>query len=211
MEEELFDVICKENITRALELIDQDGIDLNFKHPTYDLNTFLHASCMIENGFPITHKLLLKGCNPNIKNDWERTPLSTAVINGFYPTVNLLLDFGADVNLNLASDMTVLFHLRNYTTKEAIVTFQRIIEKTKNINKQNKHGETALHHAAKYNIFLISRLFLQNGANPFIQNNKGETPYKLAMMTFKRKTRLLFKNFVKNTNLRRISLFDLLY
>ena len=47
------------------------------------------------------------------------------------------------------------------------------------IKKQHDDGETSLHYSVKYGKPEITKLLLDNGANPFIKNKDGNTPLDL--------------------------------
>jgi hypothetical protein len=79
----------------------------------------------------------------------------------------------------------------NYKLKDYSKILEMFLNKTTNINKRNKHGNTALH-VLFYHGFLINKFtiiyvdaILKKGADVTLKNTEGNTPLDLAIMDVK--------------------------
>lgn len=98
--------------------------------------------------------LLKSGADPNLPMTDGRTALHVAAENGGVQTAKFLLQNGADVMLTDKNAETCLHKACKNCHFSAIKEILEFIEKalgdvTDFVQKQNTHGETALHYAAK--------------------------------------------------------------
>ncbi|OAF68784.1 Ankyrin repeat domain-containing protein 23 [Intoshia linei] len=188
---------------------EEDGRSWN-KTDVLGLNLLQHAT--VKGNCKMIKCLLDKKLNPNsIDKCYKNTPLHEAVKNGYSQTVNLLLEFGANVNFPNKMGMRPL-HLsaqkghsqccRNLIKFGANTNLVNIYKDTSlhiaskhnhstivkilltagsQINAQNKNGDTALHFAVTLLHSKIVTILLQNGANENIKNKQKISPLQIAI------------------------------
>jgi cytohesin len=138
---------------------------------------------------PATRLLLEKGALPNLPNMEGQTPMmivagighTTSPTRGMFRTqeesitaIQLLLDFGADINA-LSGDPILVPGIKP-------VDYQR----DKNLHPANEgevviHSQTALHGAAKQGWTEVARFLIENGARQQVMDEAGTTPFDLTM------------------------------
>ena len=93
-----------------------------------------------------------------------------------YDIIDLLIEYGANVNAKDSRDLTPIMNVllwNHKTDKEYIEYYQFLISRGANINLQNKEGNTALNYVIRQNKFNVAlQLIDQCGANPFLLNNR---------------------------------------
>lgn len=128
------------------------------------------------NGNPEIAKLLLKyGFNLNQPNSIGIPPLGQALEAGHIAVAKVFLDHHAEINLTDKHGYDILTRSSN---KLESVKF--LLANGYKIDRQNKTGQTALHHLANRNNLEAIKLLIERGANPNIKDNKGRTPLQLA-------------------------------
>lgn len=152
MNDELMNAASVGNVKKVNELIEK-GADINTMRGT----PLLYAS---KNGHTKVVKLLIeKGAKINIKQaDLVFTPLHWASNNGHLEVVKLLLLRGLDPMTNVQD-----------------------IEGA-NINVPDSDGATPLHWAIMKGltgVLKVVKLLIENGADIVVENNQGNTPFKL--------------------------------
>lgn len=123
------------------------------------------------------------GENPNFQNIQHKnwTALHVATVYNQYDCMNLLLDYGADMNMR-----TTLGHspLNNALFGDDDRKLQILLAHGADINLKDYEGDTPFHKLF-YGFPNRDRiiLFLNKGGDYTIKNNKGETVYDLALRT----------------------------
>ena len=122
--------------------------------------------------------------------DIEYTPLIFAVLQERIETVRLLLEFGADPNLQDAYGKTALHLLPEKQPIEwtsinnKIKIAQLLIQNGADINKLDCEGAPPLFYATFYikkeEDLKLLEFYLQNGANPNKKSDKGESSLEFA-------------------------------
>jgi hypothetical protein len=122
-------------------------------------------------------KLLEKGENPNVRDEYGSTPLHKAASRGHVDIARLLLEYGADPNVRDEYGWTPL-HNAAYRGHVDVVAL--LLEHGADPNIQNKDGSTPLHKAASRGHVEVVRLLLEHGADPTVKDKNGATPLDVA-------------------------------
>ena len=193
--------ISSNNFASAEFLLQNDSVVANTQDN--DGNTSLHYAKNVS-----FVKLLLEvgRANPNIPNERGFCAIHVAVQRRDVESVNCLLSYSA--NVNVADDIKWLTPLHLVAQETIHDTSQRskilsndmpsvspVIEIARlfcganakgssDINYQDKEGNTPLHHSSilqHADAGELMLMFLKNGANPNVKNNRGQTPLHLYM------------------------------
>jgi len=187
----LIEILCKK------QLITID--DINRKQ-TFQGYTALHIAAMYNNFTACS--LFLNQDHKSEKSEIEKseivnvtsnnllTPLVFAVYEKSFQVLKILLDHGADPNIEKRDKNTCLFLKMN------LETCQLLLDHGANVNKKNNKGNTPLHFFVGYyhqeetnrerdqkkidDYFSIIKLLLDGGASVNEKNDLGETPYMIA-------------------------------
>ena len=125
-----------------------------------------------ERGFSLTVKAMVDKCvklDTNQMNKKGKSALSAAVVGGFAPVVEHLLDGGADANVQLRDDKSLLM----VAAEPAIVAL--LIKHGANPNHADTSGNTPLMFASTLNETESVRALLEANADPNAQNRAGGT------------------------------------
>jgi ankyrin repeat protein len=133
--------------------------DDNIKHiDDWTGNTILHNYCEHINTTPIEvikYLVEIKGCNVNVPNQYQNTPVELAICNfdinnGGDPNLLIYLLNQSDVSVNIRNGNGIsLFSVACYNiNKLPLDIFQHLIEvKGGDVNAQNQQSMTPIHHA----------------------------------------------------------------
>jgi ankyrin repeat protein len=125
----LFTAIYQNNTDIALLLI-ENGANCKMEDPVMNNFTLLHYSCF-QGNYTLASKLLENGCNANSVAVSGETPIYIAVTKGYVDIVNLLIDYGADVNVFIGTSVdeecTPLQAAVYYLSDE--IVFKKIVDK----------------------------------------------------------------------------------
>ncbi len=117
--------------------------------------------------------LLDGGANPN-QRDSQGLPLLARAIGNDSPVVELLLQHGADPNVqDTAHGLTALHYAAG---NPRLATAQVLLKHDAKVNVQSKDGKTPLHFAVRNGNQEFTTLLLEHGADPNLQDSNGETP-----------------------------------
>ncbi|GFR97895.1 BRCA1-associated RING domain protein 1 [Elysia marginata] len=95
----------------------------------------------VKANFQKVQELLLKGANPNVKDNAGWTPLHEAVNHGNVKIAEILLDHGASVNApGLENDTPLHDAVSNYS----LDCVKLLVSRGANVMARNSHGQTAL-------------------------------------------------------------------
>ena len=122
----------------------------------------------------------LRGGARNINNElvrWGHGRLINYAKDGNLKEVQLLLDKGADVNIQNKYGSTALIWASKYGQLKVV---QLLLERGSNVNIQNKDGNTALIFASENGNLKEVQLLLDKGADVNIQTKSGSTALILA-------------------------------
>jgi ankyrin repeat protein len=121
--------------------------------------------------------LLKKGGDTEIKNVYESSMLDQAVLNKDAKCIQLLLQYGAEVNQfsNVFGVMMTPLHLASscYGSEELI---QSLVGAAANVNCCDSEKHSPLHIAVSNGSIKQVKILLKNGADVHILDTKGRTP-----------------------------------
>jgi ankyrin repeat protein len=130
-----------------------------------------------------TSRLLLKhGVDVHAHNKYHNTALSVAAFNGRLEITRLLLDHGANPNVENDQGLTPLHHVSQgkYTSQEQGVGIARLLlERGVDVNARTKNRSTPLLSAAFKGRLEIAQLLLDHGANAKAENEICDTALHL--------------------------------
>jgi ankyrin repeat protein len=142
----------------------------------------------------VIKRLLEVGANPNQQDAMGRTPLHYAADAAWGETCKQLMEGGANPTIQDNSENTPLHTSASMGYEQCVVTLLETKSHTKNekkyvnlTNLTNITKETPLHLACKVGLDNIVRVLLNFGANPTIENIRGETPLQLARKAWEKK------------------------
>lgn len=138
-------------------------------------------------------ELLLKNnyINPDIKDNDGWVPLHYATKFGYPNIVELLCEYGADINTQNQEKSTPL-HWASYCN--AIKTVILLCNKGAKVNIQDNDGWTPLHYASHSGAIENVKLLYDKGAIINIKNNKGRTALDIAESADHIETAQLLRN-----------------
>jgi hypothetical protein len=138
-----------------------------------------------ESGIENVMSSIEKGCDVNIRNSIDATPLMAAASMGNFKLIKFLLEHGADANAvdirnSAAINKAVRLNHEHKVNQEKI--FNILIKYGADINNQkiDADGWTALHEAAYFGLVDTIVLLLNLGADPTIKNTYNENFIELA-------------------------------
>jgi cytohesin len=146
-------------------------------------NPPLHIAVFQED-YTMAKLLLDAGADVNLRNYSGSTALDYAVHQQSSAIIELLLSRNADPESTKAKSIIMLRDSFTPLARAAMfgntAIALRLMSMNIAVSPQDNLGNTPLHEAAKYNHPQFVRLLLQFDADPFIKNNKGESPLELA-------------------------------
>ena len=115
----------------------------------------------------------------NAFGGWYKFPLLAALCQGYIKIAELLLEFGADVDVLESTGKTMLLValtlLRDHNNLLNVVDFLLIHGADANA-RDNRSTTSSLHLAAEYGLQPIVKILLDHSADVNSQDNNGETP-----------------------------------
>ncbi|KAB8140322.1 hypothetical protein F8S13_24125 [Chloroflexia bacterium SDU3-3] len=125
---------------------------------------------MLAEGLAKTVLLLQSGAHVNAQNSWGLTPLMCAVQapDKGLNVAQALIEHGADVNLNQPLVLAEAAYI------------PLLIAHGADVNSRNRAGETRLIRAAYQVDYEAARYLLEHGADPRLENTRGQTARTIA-------------------------------
>ncbi|WP_375316785.1 ankyrin repeat domain-containing protein [Spiroplasma endosymbiont of Virgichneumon dumeticola] len=167
------EMLIEKNNHEILQLLTDSGADVNIRDKNYKVPLYIAIET---NNIKLIQLLIDNGAD--ITNNNALLLVITAMIST--PTVlKLLLNNGVDLNISsdLDNDVSLLHTVVTYKKNNFI---KLLIEKVMNINsKDNKFGHTPLHTAIVNNNKEVAEILSTLGANVYIKDSKGQTPFYL--------------------------------
>ncbi len=121
---------------------------------------------------------LRAGFSPDVKNEKGVSLLAEAVRNGHEEIMNMLIDYGADVNETSADNGNT--PLLDAATKGSEDMLSTLIAAGADLNVQSKNGQTALILSVGQGSYSMTEKLLKAGADPTISDKLGMTARKYA-------------------------------
>ena len=162
-----------QNLQKTVELlVNQEGTKVNASN-TYGMNALTLATEELEDMSIV--KILLE--HPDIEidennNEFKKTPLMKAATGAHYELIALLLESGADANIEDAQGKIALAMLLDYGadlsvehTKYYFKTMKLLIEHTADVNVMDKLERPGIYVAARNNRPDVVLSFIEAGAN----------------------------------------------
>lgn len=122
--------------------------------------------------------LLKRGANVNAKAKNGATILHVAIEKEYVNVVETLLEYNADVNSLIQSEVITPLHISAYRGNEVIS--RMLLKKGANVNFKHSDEITALHVAAQKGHEKVVELLLENGAEHDARTKGGITPLYIA-------------------------------
>lgn len=144
-----------------------DEIDINYQDARGQ--TALHFSAMRRH-YDIASLLVSKGCNLNLKNVYDKTPLMAAASVGMNEIVNLLINEGANLDFQDVRGHTALNSAAYYSLDGVA---ELLIKGHANVEIQSKNSYTPLITALWSNSYTIADMLIETGLD--IQDDCGDT------------------------------------
>ncbi|WP_372997262.1 ankyrin repeat domain-containing protein [Marinobacter sp.] len=139
------------------------------------------------NAMPDGVEVLLKaGADPDYRAPGRGvTPLMVSAVTDLR-SMELLLSNGANVGIKDAQGRTALHYLargsESVSQQRAPALAEMLISSGASINEQDAQQETALMVAARYGRAEMAETLMENGADPTLRNNRGETAEFIALV-----------------------------
>lgn len=193
----LMDAVDSKNLQILQELL-KGGANPNLENPNRDSPLIIAVRFDF---LPGIRALLKWKANPNQEDKEGNTPLILAIeiyvfetkelefgttgtrypivkrlLKRYLKMINLLLDKGANPNLQNKEGNTALIIAAKIDDLELI---QDLLNRGANPNLQNKEGDTALIMAIRKNNPQVIKELLKVGANPYLKNNSGKNAFDI--------------------------------
>ncbi len=152
----------------------------NASHPDV-VETLIKLGSSVENGETSTGVAIIHRAATNTNCPAE--VISVLVANGADP-------------LALDKMENSAIHLTFKTNKIFLKAIQKLVELGLDPNSQNSHGNTPLHKIVRMNSNNAALDFMiKSGADPYLENNKGKSPFDIASDSVKRNIRRKMNKF----------------
>jgi ankyrin repeat protein len=95
--EQLYNAIEKGNNQKIMDILKNGSVDVNWQKPTDGITPLIMAA--IREIIYVVSQLLINGANVNMVDNNNRTALYYATFGGSSDIIDILIDFGADINI----------------------------------------------------------------------------------------------------------------
>lgn len=175
MQKPLIKHVTDNNMQEMISYLMIQGMDVNVKD-SEGKTALMYAS---ETGnFEMVKLLLNMNADVNMKDSTGYNALMEAIEALNINIVALLIDKGVNVNEYSTRIYPTALHLAVTTGRYDIV--EMLVYAGADVNSKDKNGSTPLMFAVEYGYKDISHLLIDNGAQPSITNNQGESAFEIA-------------------------------
>ena len=130
--------------------------------------------------FELAQVLHRNGSSVEPRGDVQNIPLHSAAFNGDLEVVQILLEYGVDVDCPDEFSRTPLNYASQNGHRNDARVARLLIERGADTNTRSYEGGTPLHCASVYGRIEIARLLIEHGANVEVKNDYGKTPLDVA-------------------------------
>ena len=131
--------------------------------------------------FDLARVLRDNGSSLEPRGDIGWSPLHSAVCREDLEMIQVLLDYGVDVNSQTDGGSTPLLFVMWSNSKNPDLRVARLLlDHGADPNLRTQTGETPMHRASKYGRIEIARLLIERGASVDVQDEQGRTPLDVA-------------------------------
>jgi hypothetical protein len=145
------------------------------EHRMYDEDAILsHARLLLELGAELDRR-----------DKDNQTPLFRAIERDWFKFARILLDFGADANVENNNGKTLLdLPFESWSHElDVLEPIRHLLEHGAAVNRPDKNNQTPLLHAIRRNWWKPVQILLEHGADTTTENSDYETPVLLEMGT----------------------------
>jgi ankyrin repeat protein len=128
--EQLYNAIEKGNNQKIMDILKNGSVDVNWQKPTDGITPLIMAA--IREIIYVVSQLLINGANVNMVDNLNRTALYYATFGGSSDIIDILIDFGADINI--AENVTSYGRVDTQTPLD--IANQKLEDSTADKNKQ---------------------------------------------------------------------------
>ena len=130
--------------------------------------------------FQLAQVLHRAGSSVDLQGYSGNSPLHSAAYYGDIEMVQVLLDYGVDVNTRNSHGGTPLYFAPNsYSNDPGAVRL--LLDRGANPNLGTKDGDTPLYEALRYGRVEMARLLIEHGASVDVKGKDGMTPLEVAL------------------------------
>ena len=163
---------CNDDAEQAVELVLNDGVDINARTSDNDYTALLQASR--SSSIQFIETLIDLGADVDIqRRESKATPVLSATKWNNYLAARLFLRYGTKVNVQVNDGKTPL-HWAVILGNENLVRL--LLQHNADVNIQDTGGYTPLHQLVKEGNTNLVRLLLEHNADVNIQDTYGKTP-----------------------------------
>ncbi len=132
------------------------------------------------NNYEKVVSLLKEGADPNYVGEQGYAPLHGASISGYNNIAEALITHGADINMHSGDGGFTALHFASLEGHLKIV--ELLVNAKADVNAKDDWGNGPLFRAGKNE--LIGTLLMDNGADPYMENNYGVSPKNSGAVAF---------------------------
>jgi Ankyrin repeats (many copies)/Ankyrin repeats (3 copies) len=131
--------------------------------------------------FELTQVLHRNGSSLEPQGDMRWTPLHSVAYDGILEMVQVLVDYGVDVNAQSSEGSTpLLLRSEGYPDGRDLGVLRFLIDHGADPNLRRHDGESPLHRASEHGRIEMARLLIEGGASVDMQDKQGRTPLDVA-------------------------------
>ncbi|XP_063901840.1 uncharacterized protein LOC135121443 [Zophobas morio] len=174
---------CLQGVDENVEMLLDFGASINIVDKN-NKNALHCASESPKDNRNIIKLLIEQGMDVNAQNGNGTTALQRACLHGVDENLEMLLDFGASINIADKNNKNAL-HYASESWKDNRVIMKLLIEKGMDVDAQNGNGTTALQFALLEGADENVKMLLDFGASINITNQENENALHCALESWK--------------------------